>query len=107
MLFVHDTSVIRAGQRVAAVKGGNLPGQKRQQPVMNVPVHEHIIRRDAGLPGVQVFAEGEALCRRGRSAVWSMMHGLLPPSSSVTGVSQRAAFSITSLPTATLPVKKI
>ena len=49
MLFVHDTSVIRAGQRVAAVKGGNLPGQKRQQPVMNVPVHEHIIRRDAGL----------------------------------------------------------
>lgn len=65
MLFVHDTSVIRAGQRVAAVKGGNLPGQKRQQPVMNVPVHEHIIRRDAGLPGVQVFAEGEALCRQG------------------------------------------
>lgn len=103
MLFVHDASVIRAGQRVAAVKGGNLPGQKRQQPVMNVPVHEHIIRRDAGLPAFRYLPKARRFAARGRSAVWSMMHGLLPPSSSVTGVSQRAAFSITSLPTATLP----
>lgn len=84
MLFVHDASVIRAGQRVAAVKGGNLPGQKRQQPVMNVPVHEHIIRRDAGLPGVQVFAEGEALCRQGEVCGLVNDARLLPPSSSVT-----------------------
>ena len=32
-------------------------GQKRQQPVMNVPVHEHIIRRDAGLAAVEQLAE--------------------------------------------------
>ena len=41
-----------------------------------------------------------------RFAVASTMQGLLPPSSSVTGVRLAAARSMTSLPTATLPVKK-
>ena len=36
-----------------------------------------------------------------------MSTGLLPPSSRMTGVSQWLAFSITSLPTVTPPVKKM
>ena len=58
-------------------------------------------------PQLRYLPKTMRLAAKGISAVLSTMHGLLPPSSSVTGISLSAARRITSFPTAVLPVKKI
>ncbi len=73
----------------------------------NALFNHQIVRCDAGLTGVEHLAESDAPRGSGRFAVSSTMMGLLPPSSSVTGVSRFAAASMTVLPTATLPVKNM
>ena len=58
-------------------------------------------------PLLRVFPQAILLAARGMSAVLSIMHGLFPPSSRMTGVRFFAAAAITVFASAGLPVKKI
>ena len=100
------------GGHVRIVAGGEklLEGgaERLDKGLLDGLVDEEIVWLHAGLTGVQYLAKGDAA--GGASwifAVASTMTGLLPPSSSVTGVRCLAAASITTLPTATEPVKKM
>ena len=62
--------------------------------------HQRIVKRDAGLPGVEQFCVGDALGSLVDIGGRSTMAGDLPPSSSVTGVKIAAAASATMRPTA-------
>ena len=58
-------------------------------------------------PAFMNFPQAIRLAASFRSAVSSMMQGDLPPSSNDTGIRFLPATSITCLPTAGLPVKKM
>ena len=54
-------------------------------------------------PTLSHLPKAKRVAANSRSASAAMMQGLLPPSSRLTGVRKRLAFSITSLPTPGLP----
>ena len=81
--------------------------QLGHQLVLHLAVHQAVVRGHAGLAGVEDLAKGQAL--GGEGDVGGLVHDdrALAPQLQVTGVRWRLAFSMTSLPTSTEPVKKM
>ena len=105
MAPADDACVVGRALRILAEELAHRRAELAHELLLAALVHEHVVGRDAGLPA---FMNLPQAMRRAAtfemSTSWSTMQGLLPPSSSVTGVRCRAAAAITTRPTRPFPV---
>lgn len=107
MLVVDDLHIVRASQGVLPKERPDILFQLCHQFIPDALVDEEVVRGHTGLAGIENLPKASRLAATLMLAVSSTIHGLLPPSSRLTGVRCLAALAITSRATVVPPVKKI